>query len=989
LYDNFDFKIQKTRHFNIHHYLDSSTINSIALLSERWYDRYESLLKDTFLFPLPVIIYADHPDFQQTEVISGLIDVGTGGVTEGLKTRLVMPLAGTYAGTEHVLGHEMTHMFQYHLLSKSDSTRLESIFDVPLWMIEGMAEYLSLGPENTFTAMWMRDATFHNDIPSIKKITYNYRYNPYRYGHALWSFIAGTWGDSTVRTLFLNTAILGPEKGVKNTIGITYDSLSYMWEKSISENYQKQIADRSKPYATGKCILSEFKQGGEYFFSPSISPDGNKVIFYSEKDLFTIDVFLADANDGKIIRQLGKKAGKTHYDEINFIASSGAWSPDGERFAFSVYSEGDQKIILTEIKTGRTIKTIELPDLGSIINIAWSPNGKQLLISGTGSGSSMADLFLYDLENGSIKKITNDLHADIHPAWSPEGTAFAFASDRGIETDFTKLRFSKMQICIYNLSDNKIKTLALFSNCNHINPQYSPDGKSILFISDPDGINNIYRYDIENKSLFKVTNVISGVCGLTNLSPAITISKETGDLIFTLYDDMQYKGYRLSSKETTGEYIDPQSIKQKLNLLPPEKRKSEFVSNYIKTPTATPLSKRILLSEKRYKPQLQLDYVGGLYAGAGINQYGAALEGGVFFSFSDMLNRHVLNTAVQVSGKITNIALMSSYMNQSKRFHWGGYVSHIPYLSSYISSRRDTIKNGSQLIVNVVDQVILHSYEDKVAVIGSYPVSMTKRWDFQLGETVVNYTKEVTTFYPAGAPVENSEVTKKVPAPAPTSYTSISAAYVGDNAFFGITDPMKGFRYRFEAEGIINSYKIINLLADYRAYRYIKPVSFAVRLMHYGRYFKDAENSKITPLFLGSEYFIRGYSIYSFESSECNGNETGNCPVFSRLIGSKIGIMNLEMRLPFTGPRRLAIIKSNVFFSSLNLFIDGGVAWKNEELPSIEITRDSNKRIPVFSTGISYRINVFGVMVLELYCAYPFQRPEKGWHFGFQIMPGW
>jgi hypothetical protein len=43
----------------------------------------------------------------------------------------------------------------------------------------------------------------------------------------------------------------------------------------------------------------------------------------------------------------------------------------------------------------------------------------------------------------------------------------------------------------------------------------------------------------------------------------------------------------------------------------------------------------------------------------------------------------------------------------------------------------------------------------------------------------------------------------------------------------------------------------------------------------------------------------------------------------------------------------------------------------------------------VVSAGLSTRLNLLGYAVLEIYYAYPFQRPEKGWHFGFNLAPGW
>jgi hypothetical protein len=51
--------------------------------------------------------------------------------------------------------------------------------------------------------------------------------------------------------------------------------------------------------------------------------------------------------------------------------------------------------------------------------------------------------------------------------------------------------------------------------------------------------------------------------------------------------------------------------------------------------------------------------------------------------------------------------------------------------------------------------------------------------------------------------------------------------------------------------------------------------------------------------------------------------------------------------------------------------------------------RDTPDRIPVVSTGVSARMNLFGALVLEVYYAYPFQRPKKGAHLGMSFVPGW
>ena len=121
---------------------------------------------------------------------------GTGGVTEAFKRRIVMPVGASLAETDHVLGHELVHAFQYAMTGqgKVSSTNFPGALRMPLWFIEGMAEYLSVGPIDPHTAMWMRDAARKEKLPTVRDLS-NARYFPYRYGQALWAYIAGRFGE--------------------------------------------------------------------------------------------------------------------------------------------------------------------------------------------------------------------------------------------------------------------------------------------------------------------------------------------------------------------------------------------------------------------------------------------------------------------------------------------------------------------------------------------------------------------------------------------------------------------------------------------------------------------------------------------------------------------------------------------------------------------------------------------------------------------------
>ncbi|MDX1741139.1 MAG: peptidase S9, partial [Rhodothermales bacterium] len=145
-YDTFDFKTIQTEHFEVYFYdEEQQAARDASRMAERWYRRHSRTYLREFRKQKPLILYANDADFQQTNVIGGLIGQGTGGVTESLKERVVMPMTGLYAETDHVLGHELVHSFQYDIaLSREDTTRF-GLSLLPLWLIEGTAEYLSVG----------------------------------------------------------------------------------------------------------------------------------------------------------------------------------------------------------------------------------------------------------------------------------------------------------------------------------------------------------------------------------------------------------------------------------------------------------------------------------------------------------------------------------------------------------------------------------------------------------------------------------------------------------------------------------------------------------------------------------------------------------------------------------------------------------------------------------------------------------------------------
>ncbi len=281
-------------------------------------------------------------------------------------------------------------------------------------------------------------------------------------------------------------------------------------------------------------------------------------------------------------------------------------------------------------------------------------------------------------------------------------------------------------------------------------------------------------------------------------------------------------------------------------------------------------------------------------------------------------------------------------------------------------------------------------FEDNISFFSSFPLSQTRRFEATASSSWYYYRIDRYNNYytPDGQSIGGNR--EKIPAPEGDNYQQLSFAYVEDNSFFGMTSPMNGHRSRYQIEKYFGSANIYTLLIDYRQYFYMKPVSLALRFYNYGLYGKDAENSVIPPLYLGYPWLIRGYQNLSYD----NSSFTGNTFNISWLSGSKIGVTNVELRLPFTGPERLALIKSKFLLTDINLFFDAGLAWNDGDRIRFDLKPASGLedtvRFPILSTGVSVRINVLGALILEPYYAFPLQNGGfRNGAFGLNFVPGW
>ena len=379
-----------------------------------------------------------------------------------------------------------------------------------------------------------------------------------------------------------------------------------------------------------------------------------------------------------------------------------------------------------------------------------------------------------------------------------------------------------------------------------------------------------------------------------------------------------------------------------------------------------------------------------------------------------MLNHNQVSGVLSVNGEIQDFGGQIQYLNQKNPLQWGASLLRIPYRFSDYSQKTKyitdakikanfNVPSGDSLLQ--VSSNLYRLFINQVSLFAIYPLSISKRievggsanWYSYSGRTYTNYYQSNSTdnyYVGAATPTKITKADLNI-LYKPFNLQQLYAAFVGDNTTFGQTSPLNGYRYRFEFSRYFGDFAYNTITADYRRYKFIKPFTLATRLYYYGRLgANNADNyDKLYPIFLGYPWYMHGLW------GRALSNQTNSLALSEeQLKGSQMGLTNFEVRLPFTGAKKLSLINFPHVPSDLNFFFDMGMAWKNNNIneqkslyPFSDGSKQTLKLNPIISTGISLRINALGYLILEPYLAFPIyngklQSAVTGINF---MVPGW
>lgn len=547
-YKEFDWHYIQTKHFDIYFDAAGTAIAEFAAKSlEYALEQLSSDLNYQINNRLSVIIYNTHNDFQETNAADVYLTQGIGGFTEPFKNRVVMPFDGDYAKFRSTLHHELVHAVMNDLLYGGTVQNIISkniTLQIPQWYSEGMAEYLSVRMESK-TDQFMRNLAISESLPEITNMS---GYTSYRAGESLFYYISQKYGEKKVGEILTKIKNNGGlEQGFKAALGLSLDELSENWHKHLKKIYWPEIAFRDDPDEFGKRLTGKDKRTslGSYNASSVISPLGDKIAYISNQDVW-LDIYLLNTLDGEIIKKVTEIGRSMDFEEVNPLYPSITWAPDNKRICISTKRNGYDVFFIIDTETDDSYL---LPiKMGGIGAASWSPDGKKLAF--VGNDAVQSDIYIYDFANGNLVNYTNDQFSETSVSWFPDSHRIVFSSDRGSYLDMKSIddefdifyyQTGQMDLYIADLETGETLRVTEWELSTETAPIVSPDGKHILFISDKNGIDNIYKKrivfsygdmvsKITDLPAWPITNSISSV-------QQISLSKDGIKLAF----DTEYK----------------------------------------------------------------------------------------------------------------------------------------------------------------------------------------------------------------------------------------------------------------------------------------------------------------------------------------------------------------------------------------------------------------------------------------------------------------
>lgn len=807
-YEKFNWKVLRTEHFNIYYYDNFEQIAEIgAQYAEEAFDELKVKFNHIVTTKIPLIFYNTHIHFQQTNIVPNFIPEGVGGFFEFMKGRVVIPYMGSLSSFKHVIKHELVHVFMTNkIFNVLRDHRIETERMPPLWFVEGLAEYWSTDWD-TQAEMVMRDFVLNNLFVPLQELDAAGGYLIYKEGQSFLEFVSRYYGEDKILLLIENFWRFNSfEKNIEFILGESIQDIGNKWFYSLQQKYFPLLQNNFPHFIKSKKITDQ----GFNFEPKFYEHDGIKEIYFIGNHNGYSSVFKMKYDPENSLFQKpeviieGEK--QADFEAFHLLDKTLDVSKDG-KLAFVTKSLYSDVIHIYSIKEKKITKTLRFNELITIRSPNFSSDGNLLLFTAS-DRKGYTDIFIYNIEEDSLIRITNDYYSDIDPIFNKDNSKIIFASDR-TAGEYQQ----KYNLFEYDLHDNSIYYLT-YINANISCPQFNSNYTELYFNCDYDGTYNIWKLNYSKElpdNIQQVTKFITSVYSFTFVNDTT--------LITSAFEKYSFQFYNLILTKNSSPYT----------IVNNEFYKSRNIW-FAKEITVKPE-----IDKLNYQNEYTLDYAVGQLSTDPI--FGS--RGGALFSLSDLLGDdrylfYIFNTAEVQSEILKNLNVAISRLSLKNRTNFGYGIFHF-------AGRRYDITESDEYFYERIFGGYFEMY---------YPFSSFQRLEASI--SIANSDKELI----------GNIISRK------SLLVSNFISFVHDNSLWSPTGPIDGSRFRillgYTGDVKYSNVNYYSFIIDYRKYIRIGLRSaLAARASIFVNDGKEARR-----YFAGGSWDLRGWPRWSIRGQK-------------------------------------------------------------------------------------------------------------------------
>ena len=799
-YTNFEWKVLQTEHFDIYYYTEMKELAERgAHYAEESYRIHEQRFNHNINGKIPLVFYSSHLHFEQTNTTSGFIPEGVGGFFEFVKGRVVIPFDGSMQRFQHVIRHELVHVFMNSKINRILlDHRVSQDRTPPLWFTEGLAEYWSTNWD-TQADMVMRDAVLNNYVVPLNDMDRILgTFLMYKEGQNILDFVARRYGPEKILLLMENFWKASTFNEVmKLTTGRNYKEFDEEWLYYLKKRYYPTMAHDDLPSGVTKDVMSVGFNSKPLFFKRG---DKRELYFIGNHTGYS-SIYRIDLDKEKPTPELVVEGENTNEFEAFHLLQNKLDISSGGMMAFVTKSGETDVMHLYDLNKDRLRETLRFRNLVVLGSPSWSPDGKRLAFSAVGK-SGKSDLYIFDMTTRALTRLTNDIYEDRDPAWSPDGSTIVFSSDRD---PYGKEGF--LNLFSYALSSGEISYLTI-GRANFTAPAWSRDGKLLTFTSDIDGPQNIWVMQSDSGRIVRRMKKLTHF-NTAAFDPAWT---DKDEMVFTSFENFSFQIKKITDVTS---------------LIESAKDVREFRYDVARDQWDAPrVEASSVVGDFRYKSDYKLDIAQSQISTDPV--FGTT--GGAALAMSDVLGNDqyyflIYNTAQARSEFLSSFNIAMSRISLGQRANYDYGIFH------FAGDRYDLTDPN------------LFYYERAFGgyFVLSYPLSQFRR--IEAGLSVSNSDKDIY--------IES--------VPRKAVLVSSSFSFTADNSLWGPTGPMDGSRARltlaYTTDIRYSNVNYYTILADYRYYWRLSTRSALASRVNL--WYNDGKEAR--RFFMGGSWDLRGW----------------------------------------------------------------------------------------------------------------------------------